>query len=62
MPVYVPAGNHDDRRALVRAYPGVRTHDGCFIQTAFDMTPCRLPHAAFAGRSARFRTDHSLIK
>ncbi len=36
MPVYLLAGNHDDRAALARGYPGVATDDAGFIQTAFD--------------------------
>lgn len=36
MPVYPMVGNHDDRRALVAAYPGVQTDENGFVQSAFD--------------------------
>lgn len=36
MPVYPLVGNHDERRALMRAYPSLHRDDAGFIQTAID--------------------------
>ena len=42
MPAYLLVGNHDDRGALMRAYPAVRVDESGFIQSAFDT-----PHGRF---------------
>jgi len=42
MPVYPLVGNHDDRRALIRAWPSLHIDDSGFIQTAIDT-----PHGRF---------------
>lgn len=42
MPVYPLTGNHDDRRALMRAFPKLRADESGFIQSAIDT-----PHGRF---------------
>jgi len=42
MPAYLLAGNHDDRAALKRAFPGLQVDDAGFIQRAIDT-----PHGRF---------------
>ena len=36
MPVYPMVGNHDDRRALMQAFPALQADDSGFLQTAID--------------------------
>ena len=42
MPAYPLVGNHDERCALIRAYPSVQVDESGFIQTAIDT-----PHGRF---------------
>lgn len=42
MPVYPMVGNHDDRSALMRAFPTLQADESGFIQTAIDT-----PHGRF---------------
>jgi Icc protein len=42
MPVYPMVGNHDDRRALLEAFPAMQADDAGFLQTAIDT-----PHGRF---------------
>ena len=42
MPVYPMVGNHDERAALLRAFPSLRTDASGFVQTAIDT-----PHGRF---------------